>query len=167
MSQQNQITGVRWQYFPCVGMTISHTVLTAGFMPQERGSPICVAITVCGDTYTYLYVRAAASLPVPSKLHWGSAGFLLLPFHLQPPIIVGPTKSWDFLSTLLLLCLSTAQGMSQVGAVLATMGLLCIPLSEYDLSGKSFMFLHMLSQLFRTYFSGIFFVLGEFFGGFF
>lgn len=36
---------------PVSGVIISHAVLTAGLMPQERGSPVHVAITLCGDTH--------------------------------------------------------------------------------------------------------------------
>lgn len=44
------------------------------------------------------------------------------------------------------------------GGYSGTMGLLSVPLSEYDLSGKFFMFLHMLSQLLflEHIFQGIF-----------
>lgn len=38
----------------------SHTVPTAGFMTQERGSPVRVAIHVCGDTHMCLYFQCSS-----------------------------------------------------------------------------------------------------------
>lgn len=42
---------------------------------------------------------AAVSLPVPSKLHWGSAVFLPILFYLHPPSSVDPPSQGTFCPT--------------------------------------------------------------------
>lgn len=54
------------------GVTISHAVLTPGFMPQQRGSPIYEAITVCGDIHMSLYFQgisiSSSSIKTPLRV---------------------------------------------------------------------------------------------------
>lgn len=162
MSQQNQITGVHWQYFPCVQG--DHKPYCASCLVHATGKGFpCSSDNNCVWGYPHVSV-----FPGQQPLFQFLQNFIeiqlyssLYSFTLQPPTIVDLTKSWDFLLTLLLPRLSTAQGKSQLGAVQTTMGLISIPLSEYDLSMKKLALPShtLLAFIFSSHFSGKFFVL--------
>lgn len=163
MSQQNQITGVHWQCFPCVQS--DHKPCCACCWVHAMGKRLpnsCDNNCVWGCPHVSVLPEQQLLFQFPQNFI--DVQLCSAPYHftLQLPIIADPTKSWDFLPTLLLPRLSTAQGKSQVGTVLATMGLISIPISEYDLSvKKSTLHSHALSaSIFSSHFSGRFFCFG-------
>lgn len=78
---------------PVSRVTISHTVLPAGFMPQERGSPVRLTITVCGDTHMCLYFQGSNlySSSFKTSLRFNCIPPFTLSLYSLPPLLASPS----------------------------------------------------------------------------